>query len=110
MGGLVGLLRPSPAGRRWHAAPDRVRGYAPDRECKADLAVGDLLHCQRTPELSDLAVRRRTLTPTPAPRPGPRQRRGCSKARAAMPRKLCLLAPAEERLIAFNPPAVGRTL
>ncbi|QBH02344.1 hypothetical protein EYC57_01235 [Xanthomonas oryzae] len=77
-----------------------------------------MLHCQRTPELSDLAVCRRTLTPTPAPRPaprpgprpGPRQRRGRSKARAAMPRTLCLLAPAGERLIAFNPPAVGRTL
>ncbi|TVS47881.1 hypothetical protein E2P68_21010 [Xanthomonas perforans] len=36
--------------------------------------------------------------PTPAPRPGPRQRRGRSKARAAMPRKLCLLAPAGEGL------------
>ncbi|AEO40462.1 hypothetical protein XACM_0152 [Xanthomonas euvesicatoria pv. citrumelo F1] len=45
-----------------------------------------------------MAACRLTLTPTPAPRPGPRQRRGRSKARAAMPRKLCLLAPAGEGL------------
>ncbi|PPU64155.1 hypothetical protein XcodCFBP4690_09660 [Xanthomonas codiaei] len=40
----------------------------------------------------------RTLTPTPAPRPGPRLRRGRSKARAPVARKLCLLAPRGEQL------------
>ncbi|PPU82406.1 hypothetical protein XhhCFBP4925_08835 [Xanthomonas hortorum pv. hederae] len=45
-----------------------------------------------------MAVFRRPLTPTTAPRPGPRLRRGRSKARAPMARKLCLLAPTGEGL------------
>ncbi|QBG87548.1 hypothetical protein EYC54_07050 [Xanthomonas oryzae] len=37
-------------------------------------------------------------SPPPAPRRCPRLRRGRSKARAPLARKLCLLAPAEEGL------------